>query len=554
MATPPYDLGRARLGELLVQRGIPSTTQLDQALEEQKRSGLFLGAILVSKGWASEVQVAKALSEQLGLAYVDLAARPVESDTLALIPADLCRTHHVVPLYVLGDSMTVAMGNPLDATAIGELQRVAQRHIRPVFATPSAIRKILEQKLPTAGATPTPAADQPAAAKEGASLAPVIQLVDTLVTDAINSLASDIHLEPSEERFACRFRVDGILHDRPPLPKEYQAAVISRIKIMANMDIAEKRLPQDGRIQTLAGGGTIDLRVSTFPTIHGENVVIRILDKARVLLKLEELGFSELMFNQFSGLIAKPHGIILVTGPTGSGKTTTLYSVLNRLNKSDKNIMTLEDPVECELPRIRQSQVNVKAGLTFAMGLRSMVRQDPDIILIGEIRDKETADIAIHASLTGHLVFSTLHTNDAASASTRLVDMGVEPFLVATSLIGVLAQRLVRTLCPECRRPIQPAPEVLARIGVKPGTVSTIYEEVGCAKCRQTGYQGRLGVFELLIPNERIRQLIAQRVQAGEVKEEAVSHGMVTLHQDGIDKLVRGITSMSEILRVTEEE
>lgn len=574
MAQPVFDLGRKRRGEFLVQRKLITTVQLDEALEQQKTTGAFLGTILVEKGWASEDEVARALSEQLGLAYVDLVSHPAEPGMSDLIPEALCRAHQAIPLFAMGDSLTVAMANPLDTAAVEELQRVSQQHIRPVFATPSAIRRALEEAaLQKKGSSPDPRwsgaggsrlppdeARRPATAETmdrlqaDASLAPVVLLVESTINDAVSAGASDIHLEPSEDQLQCRFRIDGILNSRPSLPKQYQLAILSRIKIMANMDIAEKRLPQDGRTTTTAAGRSVDLRVSTFPTIHGEKVVIRILDKQQTLIQLEALGLSERPLAQFTELIAKPHGIILVTGPTGSGKTTTLYGVLKRLNRSEKNIMTLEDPVEYELPGVSQSQVNFKAGLTFATGLRSMVRQDPDVILIGEIRDKETADIAIHASLTGHLVFSTLHTNDAASASTRLIDMGVEPFLVASSLIGVLAQRLVRTLCPACKTAYQPPRELLERLGLSQEQGVAPVREVGCPRCRQTGYQGRIGLFELLVPNDRIRELIMQRVHARVIHEEAIRSGMVTLRQDAIEKIVRGILSIAEALRVTGEE
>lgn len=574
MSPPGFDLGKARLGELLVQRGIITADQLDETLREQKRTQQFLGTILVSKGWASEEEAARALSEQLGLAFVELISYPEDPAVVELIPESVSRARQAIPLFGLGDTLTVAMANPLDVNAIEELERVSHRHIRPVFATSSAIRRALDKglargigdqdgdeewtkvKLIGLQAAERSRASAPEALADLraiASLAPVVQLVNALVNEAVALGASDIHLEPSPERYYCRFRIDGILRDRPELPKEYQPAIISRIKIMASMDIAEKRLPQDGRIQTEAAERLVDLRVSTFPTIHGENVVIRILDKRQGLLRLEDLGFSEAMFAQFETLIGKPHGIVLVTGPTGSGKTTTLYAALSRVNRLEKNIMTLEDPVEYELPRVCQSQVNVKAGLTFATGLRSMVRQDPDVIMIGEIRDGETADIAIHASLTGHLVFSTLHTNDAASAAMRLVDMGVEPFLTASSLIGILAQRLVRSLCVACKKTYQPAQKVLDSLGIKKAAPA-FFEPAGCAQCRQTGYQGRVGIFELLVPNEKVRELIAQKVAVDVIREEAVRNGMKTLRQDGIDKAVRGVTSLAEVLRVTGEE
>jgi type IV pilus assembly protein PilB len=549
-----------RIGELLVQRGLITAQQLNDALEEQKQTGRFFGLTLVSRGWASEEAVARTLSEQVGLAFVDLSTHTIDPEVLKLIPASLCSAHQALPLYGMGESLTIAMANPLDTTAIEELQRASKRHIWPVFAAPSAIRNCLEGSGVAANqpseqaSTAAQAVPRPHAAAGPTNMTQIVQVVNTLIGEAIGSGASDIHLEPSKGRFICRYRTDGILQNRPDLPDESQAAIISRIKVMANMDIAERRLPQDGRIQMEIGGRPVDLRVSTFPTIHGENVVIRILDKKRAMLTLEDLGFAEGTFKHYTAVIAKPYGIMLVTGPTGSGKTTTLYATLNRLNDQEKNIMTLEDPVEYELAGIRQSQVNIKAGLSFATGLRSMVRQDPDIILIGEIRDKETADIAIHASLTGHLVFSTLHTNDASSAASRLTDMGVEPFLVATSLVGILAQRLVRVLCEGCKTPYAPAAELLSRLGISASHGLTLYEPKGCARCRQTGYQGRLGVYELLLPNEQIRSLITQKSAAGLIRDEAIRGGMTTLRQDSLEKLIKGTTSVAEILRVTSEE
>jgi len=376
-------------------------------------------------------------------------------------------------------------------------------------------------------------------------------MVNSLISRAVEMGASDIHLEPEKEEFGCRYRIDGILYPSSTIPKNEQSAVISRIKIMANMDIAEKRLPQDGRTQVYAAGREVDLRISTFPSIYGENVVMRILDRSGGILKLEQLGFSKDYLADFSQLIKRPYGIILVTGPTGSGKTTTLYAALSQINTPEKNIITLEDPVEYEIPHIRQCQVNVKAGLTFAKGLRSIVRQDPDIIMIGEIRDKETADIAIHAALTGHLVFSTLHTNDAASAATRLIDMGVEPFLVASSVIGILAQRLMRTLCPDCKQK-GTLPDSL-RSTVKRGAASSVYKEAGCKNCKQRGYAGRSGIYELLLPNDRIKELIGRKASTTTLREEVIKIGMSSLRDAGLAKVLAGESSVSELLRVTEE-
>ena len=555
-----------QLGEILIEKGIITPHQLKEALEEQKAaSGRFLGAILVSRGVASEEQVALALSEQLGFVYVDVRDVDIEPRVIELVPEEVCRRLAVLPLFITQGMLTVAMDNPLDVKAIDELQLLTNFRIKPVFGCPSAIYDVIEReygfssgkrKVEEKVEISRPKAkvsDKLSRLMREASLGHVVEMVNYIITHAVEMGASDIHLEPEGKKFNCRYRIDGVLYSMPQVPKEYEAAVISRIKIMANMDIAEKRLPQDGRIRFRAGDKDVDLRISTFPTIYGENVVVRILDRSKALLELEELGFSKEEHKKFEELIRRPHGIILVTGPTGSGKTTTLYAALNRINTPEKNIITLEDPVEYEIPHIRQSQVNIKAGLTFASGLRSIVRQDPDVIMIGEIRDKETADIAIHAALTGHLVFSTLHTNDAPSAAARLIDMRVEPFLVASAVIGVLAQRLVRTLSESCKKQYKSSEELKEKLGFKNNRDYLFYKEVGCQKCRETGYQGRTGVFELLIPNDEIKKLITKKVSADTIRDAAVKAGMKTLRDDALEKVIAGVTSVSELLRVTEE-
>ncbi|MBI3332490.1 MAG: type II/IV secretion system protein, partial [Candidatus Omnitrophica bacterium] len=368
--------------------------------------------------------------------------------------------------------------------------------------------------------------------------------------------ASDIHIEPEEKGTFLRYRIDGVLYDGAPPPKQWEAAIISRIKIMAGMDIAERRLPQDGRIQVRYSDTEVDFRVSTFPTIYGENISIRVLDKSAILLKLEDLGFEPKVLARFKELLNIPHGILLVTGPTGCGKTTTLYSALRTINAVEKNVITLEDPVEYRIGRIRQAQVDAKAGLTFANGLRSILRQDPDIILIGEIRDLETSEIAIHAALTGHMVFSTLHTNDAPGALTRLVDMGVEPFLAASSVAAVLAQRLVRRLCPKCKEPYPATPEILKSLGVDSteGKKITLYRAKGCAECKETGYRGRTGTYELMETSDVIRDLLLKKSSSRALKEQAVAQGMMTLRRAGVIKVLAGVTTVEEVLRVTESE
>lgn len=539
-----------QIGEHLANKGIITREQLEKALKEQKETGEFIGRILERRGYAGEEEIARGLSEQLGYAYVDLSQYSIEPQVLKLLTEKLCRGYLAIPIHRIGETLTVAMANPLDEKAIEDIRKCANLNVRPVFGAVSRIKEKIEQ-----GYGLKKEADE---LTEGVSLAPVVQIVDTLMNKAIEAGASDIHLEPQPEHFYCRLRIDGILRDYPELPKKYEPAIISRLKIMANMDIAEKRLPQDGRFRMAVAKKNIDLRVSTFPTINGENLVLRLLDRSKAFLELGQLGFSVQALEVFEKAILRPHGMILATGPTGSGKTTTLYAALNKVNTPEKNIMTLEDPVEYEIPRVRQSQVNIKAGLTFAGGLRSMVRQDPDIIMIGEIRDRETADIAIHAALTGHLVFSTLHTNDAATAATRLIDIGVEPFLAASSVSAILAQRLVRTLCPSCKKPYAPSREELEMLGeelkgeeLKRGV---FYKENGCKQCYGTGYSGRSGIFELLIPNDEIRELIGRKVSAALINEAARKSGMRTLRQDGALKVKEGLTTVTEVLRVTRED
>lgn len=569
-----------RLGELLIAKNIINSAQLNEALAERERTGRFLGEILVKRGYAGEEQVTLALSEQLGLAYVDLSKYNVEPAVVKLLNEDISRKYLAAAVLKSAAAVTVALANPLDVNALDAIQKAIKEPIRTVLSRPSQIRELLDRvyavDAPQPYVYPSDKKSDVISSSgidsvQGASLGPVIGIVDSLIAQAVESGASDIHLEPGKEDFYCRFRIDGVLHDMPRLPKKYEAAVISRIKIIANMDISEKRLPQDGRIQIVSAGRKVDLRISTFPTMHGENLVIRILDKTRSLISLEELGMPENVLKGFEEIIRKPHGIILVTGPTGSGKSTTLYAAVSRINNIGQNVVTMEDPIEYEIERVRQSQVNVKAGLTFAVGLRSLLRQDPDVIMIGEIRDHETAEIAIHSALTGHLVFSTLHTNDAPSAVTRLIDIQTEPFLISSALIGVAAQRLLRVLCSACKEAYSPGEELLnelkTRLGkgrraeeafsgkdadIVPADIK-FYREKGCPACHNTGYAGRIGIFEFLIPDDEIKQLIEKKASSIDIRDVAVRKGMKTLYEDSLDKLKRGITSVSEVLRVTYE-
>lgn len=545
--------------ELLLKQKLITAEQVNEAKDEVMRTGLSMEKALEKLKFITEEDVVKVHADALGIPYLDLETCQIEAALVQLIPESIARKYKILPLFKIGDSLNVGMVNPSDIMAIDNVRRlipdvnidvilVSEKGIERALdnyygegTTASRLAKILtdsSKKIRTPGLV------------ESADEAPVIKIVDSLILDALKSRASDIHIEPEQKALRVRYRVDGLLQEVDLLPKKLQDSVISRVKVLANMDIAETRSAQDGRINIKLESRELDIRVSTFPTLYGENVVLRLLDKTSVLLGLKELGFLEENLAAFSKLIRRPNGIILVTGPTGSGKTTTLYAVLTSVSSIEKNIITIEDPVEYELPLIRQTPVNPKAGITFANGLRNILRQDPDIIMVGEIRDKETAEIAIQASLTGHLVFSTLHTNDAPSALTRLIDMGVEPFLVSSSLIGVLAQRLVRLICPKCKEKYTPDPDVLKDLGL-PQDGNYVHGR-GCPKCKNTGFAGRIGIFEMLLINEDIRQMVESKKSADEIKKKAVSLGMQTLRQDGIIKIERGLTTPDEVLRVVE--
>jgi len=563
---------RKLIGEYLVEKGLITKDQLEKALEGQKRTNLNIGEILVKLGYVREEDISKTLAEQLGFVYVDLSTYQIRSNALELISADLAIKLQVIPILKTGSSLTVAMSNPFALDVIDRLENLLHLSIDPVLSTHSGIKEAIfkyyeakdsDSTLKAEGSdketmtvrTESLSEEELTRLTHEATQAPVIKLVNRIISDAVKSEASDIHIEPQENKFYCRYRVDSMLGKPINLERKLQSAVISRIKIMANIDIAEKRLPQDGRIKLNLENKQIDLRIATFPTIYGEHVAIRVLDKSIGIFKLKDLGFQENILKIFNPLILRPYGMILITGPTGSGKTTTLYSILNAINDTKKNIISLEDPVEYSIEGIHQSQVNLKAGLTFASGLRSIVRLDPDIIMIGEIRDKETAEIAIHSALTGHLVFSTLHTNDAASAYNRLVDIGVEPYLVASSATAILAQRLLRRLCPKCKKSYKPNEEEILLISEKGHKLekNTFYKETGCKECNLSGFKGRTAIFELLVPTDHIKELIIKKTSANELLDEAKRSGMRSLREDGLDKVKEGITSISEILRVTEE-
>jgi len=533
---------KTMLGESLVEKGLITAEQLRQADMEAKADGKPLRNILTKKGLISDEDLTVFLSQEFDLPFIDLMNYLLEPEIIDLVPEDLARKHLLIPILKIGNDLTVAMVEPSDVFAVDELRMKTGLNIEPAVATETGLKKALDQHYGAKGTLEEVIASldrgkleikpgQEMELKKLRGIAeepPVIKLVNIMIIEAVHQGASDIHIEPEEDTLRIRFRIDGLLHDRTGPPKYLQSAVISRIKVMADMDISERRVPQDGRIQMKMEGRDIDIRVSCIPTIHGENVVLRLLDRSQVILEPMQLGFSPSILTQYAKLIRSPHGIILVCGPTGSGKTTTLYASLNVINSEDKNIITIEDPIEYHLPGIRQMQVNPKVGLRFTEGLSAVLRQDPDVIMVGEIRNVETAKAAVQAALTGHLVFSTLHTNDAPGAVTRLLDMGVEPFLISSSVIGVLSQRLVRTICAECKGE-------------------------GCKACLQSGLRGRLGIFELMIPSEEIRSLITAKASADEIRKAAIKAGMQLLCEDGRKKVEDGITTMQEVMRVTEE-
>jgi type IV pilus assembly protein PilB len=553
------ELARKRIGEILIESGLINETQLSEALAEQRVTGHKLGEILIKKGWLTLEEIEKSLIHQKGITSFNLSGYIIEPEVVKLIPEEFARKYKLMPVFIIENTLTVAMTDPENVFIIDEIQRQTKLNVEPVLGEELEIRKVQDQYY-----GPTGNLEQIIASIDKSKLAdaerlgeeaPVIKIVNHLIIQAVQTKASDIHIEPEEKLLNVRYRIDGMLHRQSTLPKDLAAAVTSRFKIMAGLDIAEKRLPQDGRIMMKIANKDIDFRVSTCPTIHGENIVLRILDKSGLVLGLESLGFPQDALKVFKELIASPYGIILVTGPTGSGKTTTLYSSLQLLNKEDVNIMTVEDPVEYQFPGMRQVHVNPLAGLTFASALRSFLRQDPDIVMVGEIRDLETAEIAVQAALTGHMVFSTLHTNDSPSAFTRLMNMGVEPFLISSSLLGVLAQRLLRRVCDKCKDLYVPSGSLLKDIGLedKIGHDVKFAKGRGCKVCNQSGYKGRSGIYELLKVTPEIQEAVLRKISADEIRELAVKQGMTTLRKAALQKLLSGVTTPEEVMRVTLE-
>jgi type IV pilus assembly protein PilB len=571
---------RKLLGLSLIEAGFLNREQLNNALRRHRKTGDTLGYTLLKLGYLSDHQLLNFLQSKLGFPHANLSNYVVDRTVINLIPEDIARKYQVFPLLKVRNTITVAMLDPLDTFVMENIKYTTGCDIKPLVSTKDEIMAAIDKYYGTAGVAEVDAAEHQEGLRELQDFASklqgvvrrdgvhdlneasahakesIIQLVNRIITDGIRYKASDIHLEPDSKRFRVRFRIDGLLEEVMSLSNEWCAPTISRVKVMADLDISEKRVPHDGRALLAMDGREIDLRVSTYPVVHGEKAVLRILDKTNVVFSLGELGFEEDVLRGLGAIIRQPHGIFLLTGPTGSGKTSTLYAALKEINSIDKNIVTIEDPVEYQLPLVNQSQINVKAGFTFGSGLRSILRQDPDVIMVGEIRDLETAETAVRAAQTGHLVFSTLHTNDAAGAVTRLVDMGVEPFLVASSVIGTAAQRLVRLICKDCKEPVHISDEVLERLGVprEKRELWKFSEGVGCAACKDTGYRGRICITELMPMNESLRNLIMSKSASTKLKLKARESGMRTLREDGLEKAGRGLTTLAEVLRVTQRD
>jgi len=555
---------QALIGRRLVAQGKLSARDLEQALAAQRETGGLLGRVLVRLGLVSELDVAAALSAQMRLPLVLADAFPAVPPMSEAVAPEFFRTHRILPLDVRDDVMHVVMATPQDEFALRALRLATGLQIAPAIGLESEIEAALNRALEGDGDQGTDSEDVDTATasdfvehlRDLASEAPVIRLVNVLISRVTDLRASDIHLEPFDDGLHLRYRVDGVIETAEIIEPRLAAAVVSRLKLLAQLNIAERRLPQDGRIKTRVKGRELDLRVSTVPTVHGESVVLRVLDRASVRFSLAELGFSPDTLARFEALLARPHGILLVTGPTGSGKTTTLYGALSKLDANALKILTVEDPVEYQLDGINQIHVHPQIGLTFANALRSILRQDPDIIMIGEMRDGETAQIAVQSALTGHLVLSTLHTNTAASAVVRMQDMGVESYLITSTVNGVLSQRLVRRLCAHCRQPADLPPEVVASSGLArfmpPGQAA--FSAAGCANCRGTGYWGRAAIHELLVVDDAVREAILRGADASQLQEIARGGGLVSLYEDGLRKVAAGVTSLEEVLRVTQDQ
>ena len=554
---------KLRLGDILKQMGLVTDEQVENALADQKDTRKRLGQVLLEEGIVTQLDLTKALAQKFGVSFLDLTSTRFDGAATAYIDEKLARRYGAVPVRFLDDNtLLVAMIDPQNLPAQEDLAIITGFPIQPAIASEEdvfgAIARIYREKADVGESTDGSVAegDEESIAdiRDATEEAPIVKLVNSVIAQSVDDSASDIHFEPQAKELVVRFRIDGVLHEIMSIPRRMQSGVLSRLKIMADLDIAERRVPQDGRIGLMVGGKPIDMRVATLPTVYGEKVVMRLLDKSNVMLDLEDLGFAEKALKRFQKSFTKPYGAILVTGPTGSGKSTTLYAALNILNSPEKNIITVEDPVEYRLTGINQVQVNTRAGMTFAAALRSILRCDPDIVMIGEIRDRETAMIAVESALTGHLVLSTLHTNDAPGALSRLTEMGIEPFLTSSAVDAVLAQRLARRLCKTCKEPFTATREMLRKNDFPPEVCDrddvVLYRAKGCSRCNNTGYKGRLGLYEVMVVSEAIRRLTVERKSADEIGRVAAAEGMKSLREDGIDKVLLGMTSVEEIARV----
>jgi type IV pilus assembly protein PilB len=576
---------RKSVGEILLEKKFITADQLNQAREVQKSAPGDIGKIIVDLGYAAERDVVESKAQAEGLQFIDLTKHKPEPSAVNVVPAHIARKHNALPVKKDGTRLWVAMADPRNIVAVDDIRMVSRCQVAPLAAVPSDLEDAISAaygKAEAVAMVPSPGAMTPSASPAGGNLAdimkelgpggrggddddgaandekdsekaPIIRMANAVLVQAIDSGASDIHIEPDSRNVRIRCRIDGVLHEIMKVPKHIQGPLISRYKIMSDMNIAERRVPQDGRIPLKHSGKDYDMRVSCLPSMFGEKIVMRILDKGSVLLGLNKLGFAPEVQAKVEELTVQPNGMFLVTGPTGSGKTTTLYSVLHKVNSIEKNIITVEDPVEYQLGGLTQVQINKKAGLNFSNALRSFLRQDPDIIMVGEMRDLETAEIAIEAALTGHLVLSTLHTNDACSATMRLADMGVEPFLIAATVIGVLAQRLARKICANCKEPYTVSAEELAKFGFAQNNLNeevTLFRGKGCDTCRGSGYKGRMGIYELMTMNNEIAELVVRRAPLADIKDAAVANGMKEMKQDGLMKILSGQTTPDEVRRV----
>lgn len=559
------------LGEMLIAKGLVTAGHLDAALAEQKKSRKFIGTVLVELGFISEEQLLPVLSEQLGIAYVQLSRIKLDAKIIELVPAKFACHYKLIPLKKEADSLTVAISDPLNIQTLDDLRLLLKVEINPVLASQRDILEAIRKYYGVGADTIEKMLVEPSAfqrletfkiaTEDSESLAEdasIIKFVNQIIQQAVTDRATDIHIEPFEDQLRIRYRIDGILYDAsvPSDIKYFHSAIVSRLKVMASLDVAERRLPQDGRILVRIGSKDLDLRISILPTPYGESVDIRILIPG-MLFNLEDLGLSESDLKILESLIKKPHGIIFVTGPTGSGKTTTLYACLSKINNAKNKVITIEDPIEYQIKGVTQIHVQSKIGLSFAQGLRSMLRHDPDIMMVGEVRDLETAEITIRVALTGHLIFSTLHTNDAAGGVARLLDIGIEPYLIASSVECFVAQRLVRLVCPKCKQEVKLEREVLRELQMQQEediSGHKFFGGKGCESCKWTGYRGRIGIYEFLLLNDSIRELVLRRAPANEIKKMALSGGMRTLRQDGWEKVKRGLTTPAEVIRVTQQE